>query len=120
MRISDWSSDVCSSDLERLQVSLEPEIGHHRRDHATALQTAVLRPGAGDHAEDLVAVVDLADLVGPDQPVVVAVEGEADTGALLDHPRPHRLRLHGPGRVVYVDAVRRHTARTDQTGQAHA
>src|SRR3546814_15902748 len=74
MRISDWSSDVCSSDLERLQVSLEPEIGHHRRDHATALQTAVLRPGAGDHAEDLVAVDDLADLVGQDQPVGVAVE----------------------------------------------
>src|SRR3546814_8335647 len=35
MRISDWSSDVCSSDLQRIQVHrhrFQPHIGARRRD----------------------------------------------------------------------------------------
>src|SRR3546814_18573192 len=42
MRISDWSSDVCSSDLEH-RSRYAPPVGHRRREHADTL-AAVFEP----------------------------------------------------------------------------
>src|SRR3546814_13720429 len=39
MRISDWSSDVCSSDLEPVR----PHVAHRQHDVRVGLGTAVLR-----------------------------------------------------------------------------
>src|SRR3546814_14946027 len=41
MRISDWSSDVCSSDLHDLPQRLTGRLAYHRRDSCR-----VVRPGA--------------------------------------------------------------------------
>jgi hypothetical protein len=50
-----------------------------------AIQPAVARPGTGDEGEDLVAVHQLAALVGQQQAVGVAVQRKAEIGAVLDH-----------------------------------
>ncbi len=66
-------------------MALEPEIGHHGRDHAGALQAAVFLPAFGDDREQLVAVHDMAALVHDHDAVGVAVERDADIGAHLAH-----------------------------------
>src|SRR3546814_13104587 len=72
MRISDWSSDVCSSDLERERDGAEPEL--EKPVAAPRLQVVVaLRGGAGDQL-DLPLVEAEALIGGPrlwlDRPVV--------------------------------------------------
>ena len=71
---------------------LEAEIGHQRADHAAAERTA---PAVvhRDDVEQLVAVVDAPVAVDHDQPVAVAVERDADVGAVLDDGAGERLRM---------------------------
>src|SRR3546814_11599839 len=105
MRISDWSSDVCSSDLEEVEQSLHVGVVvllRHRTDArpralldveqqagpTEALVGAELAVGAGAQGEGAQEQVEgLADGVG------VAV-GPADTNALA-LPAPHPPRA-GP------------------------
>ena len=71
------------TEIEALQIALEPEIGHHRGDDAAAGEPSALLPGLGDHRHQLVAVDDAALLVDDHHPVGVAVERDADIGAHL-------------------------------------
>ena len=75
-----------------LQVAFEPEIGHHRADHAGLREPAVVAPALGDHREQLIAVDDVAALVGDHDAVGVAVERDADVGAHLAHLAASALR----------------------------
>ena len=81
--------DIAVADLGALQREvvvvqqpLEPEVGHDRGDHTTALEQATFCPVEGDEGHDLVAVDDLTLLVTDDDPVGVAVESNADVGAV--------------------------------------
>src|SRR3546814_9228185 len=71
MRISDWSSDVCSSDLIDLLVHLVGPLGHvdvadlGRREVVDRINAEALgRHQDGGHGADLVAVEDLRNLAG--------------------------------------------------------
>src|SRR5205823_12722234 len=71
------------------EVTFQPDIRHHRADHAATLQLSVLRPGTRDQSQDLIAVDDKALLVAHHHPVGVAIQRDAEIGArlldLLDH-----------------------------------
>ena len=91
--------DIAVADLgavqreaEAVQEALQPEIGHDRGDDAAAGKLAVRRPASRDQRHDLVAVDDVAVLVGDDEPVGVAVERDADVGAMLAAPPRTWLR----------------------------
>ena len=86
--------------------SLEPEIGHHRRDQSPALQRTAALPGCGDERHELVAVDDLAALVGDDDTVGIAVERDADIGAHFAHPLAHRFGRRRAAFLVDVETVR--------------
>src|SRR3546814_5929856 len=43
MRISDWSSDVCSSDLDALRLGFAETAGHWRAEHRPLSDAALLR-----------------------------------------------------------------------------
>ena len=89
-----------------LEIALEAEIGHDRRDDAGLGQAAVLLPGAGHHAHELVAVDLVALLVDDQHPVRIAVEGDAHIGAQLAHLVDQGVRRRGADLVVDVEAVR--------------
>ena len=84
--------------------AFEAEVGHHRGDHAAAGQPILFRPGRRDQRHDLVAVDELALLVADHQAVGVAVQRDADIGAIfadrLDHRRgvvePHSSLMLKP------------------------
>ena len=46
----------------------------------------------GDHVKNLVAVDDAPEVIDHDQPVAVAVEGEADVGAHAGHGELQQIR----------------------------
>src|SRR3546814_12920036 len=75
MRISDWSSDVCSSDLRQLALDLvhraDAGAGLHRR-RVDALVGDQLLHGDVGPVERLVGAVLVADLPGEDVVVVAA------------------------------------------------
>src|SRR3546814_2618534 len=62
MRISDWSSDVCSSDLRcpRQRISMEVRIAEHLRQHARALhvEADIIFVGHADAAVHLDAFLN--------------------------------------------------------------
>ena len=68
-------------DALRRQKTFQPQVGHHRRDHAVPGQPPGPAPILRDQAQDLVAVDDLAVLVGQQKPVRVPVERQAEVGA---------------------------------------
>ena len=84
---------------------LEPEIGHDGRDHRGLRQAAVLLPALGDDGEQLVAVDEVAVLVGDHHAVGIAVERDPDVGAHLAHLAAERLRLGGAAILVDVEAI---------------
>src|SRR3546814_17177864 len=61
MRISDWSSDVCSSDLELRAVA--GDVVHHRLDVADGLKAAGLARTLADEAIDV--LIKNAGVYGP-------------------------------------------------------
>src|SRR3546814_323645 len=61
MRISDWSSDVCSSDLELRAVA--GDVVHHRLDVADGLKAAGLARTLADEAIDV--LINNAGVYGP-------------------------------------------------------
>ena len=85
----------------------EAEVRHHRDDDGVVAQQAPrahVDRADGDH---VVAVDDPTALVDGDQPVAVAVEGEAGEGTLLDDHASESGRLGGAALTVDVGAVRR-------------
>jgi hypothetical protein len=90
----------------RLQIALQPEIGHDGRHEPPAPQIAPAVPELGDHRHELVAIDDLALLVDDDDAVRVAIERDADIGAQLLHLGDQLLRRGRADLVVDVEAVR--------------
>src|SRR3546814_10080430 len=88
MRISDWSSDVCSSDLATHH-ALQPEEFPDAFRHGGAI-TVVAVEGDGQVLEELGAVVEcaLADAVKHFHRQTVGV------GCRLQHQRRHRSEEH--------------------------
>src|SRR3546814_9901196 len=94
MRISDWSSDVCSSDLRRLRGLRRQERRRHHARGADADHRRGRVEGAEPAADQLPApahlllrrfhAVDGAELPG------------AHDGGLLPEPGPHRSEEHTP------------------------
>ena len=91
------------------EAAFEAEIGHDRRDQGAARQPAVARQACRDQRHQLIAVQDLAALVGDDQPVGVAVESDADIGAARQHLAAHLLGRERAAFAVDVEPVRRDT-----------
>ncbi len=101
--VADRGAD--EGEAEIAEIALEAEIGHDRRDDAVLRQAAVLAPGAGDDAHELVAVDDVALLVDDEDAVGVAVEGDADIGAQFADLADQRLRRRRADLLVDVEAV---------------
>ncbi len=85
---------------------LESAVRQHRHHESAARQGAAGEAVEGEDPEDLIAVDDLPGRIDRDQPIGIAVEGEADVG-----PGPHdRLgqgcRVRRPATDVDVDPVR--------------
>src|SRR5688572_22510736 len=69
-------ADVRAAKLDAvvLELLLEAEVRHHRRDHASALQLTALPEMLRPEVDDLVAVADVARVVGEDRAIGIAVE----------------------------------------------
>src|SRR3546814_11734083 len=96
MRISDWSSDVCSSDLERDAARGEADLAE-LADAAEIGGAEEGRPG-----RDLVEAALAERLVHPE-----AGEGRG----LLAEPRRYVTRIDGEQRRVVVDQIGRASCR---------
>ena len=100
-------ADAGAQQAERvaLEEALQAQVGHDGGDDAAAAQPAVGVPGARDQREDLVAVDDLTALVGQDQPVGVAVERDAEVGAVGEDVGAEIFRVGRAAVAVDVGAV---------------
>src|SRR3546814_3307349 len=78
MRISDWSSDVCSSELLDFRMRAEPVLDRRRRDILALAGLEQFLDAAG-HAQAAVGI-DLAAVAGMEEAVVRGV-----LGGLLRH-----------------------------------
>src|SRR3546814_15258741 len=104
MRISDWSSDVCSSDLAPVHGLLHPEIGHVRVRRAPGDNFPGICSFHGDCVEGLTSGPALmarfgtaANKVAPNDPrwLPVAKELAELTAMLLLTVSPRRLLIGG-------------------------
>src|SRR3546814_6891708 len=106
MRISDWSSDVCSSDLRRTGVE---RIGHVGRRRAVVVRGGIAEP-EGDRDPEVVAVV--AAVVFVVGGIVVAPAGLVQIGrAHVRTPGTNahlvcRLLLEKKKNSIYSDTQR--------------
>src|SRR3546814_3933038 len=113
MRIRDWSSDVCSSDLTRLR----------RYSRIPALSTATTR-AVTDAVPAAEGVIDLATASGA---TTGATAGRRGAGTIADAGTATRQLVEGAdaagsGRAGRVVAIRRATARATrptEIGRAH-
>ena len=96
----------------------EPQVGHHGDDHGVARQHAPLVAVEGEDGDQVVAVDQLAPVIDHQHPVGVAVEGDAQVGAPLDHVGLQVAGVGGPAAVVDVDAVGRPVDHVDLDAQA--
>ena len=87
------------------EVALQPEIGHDGGDDPGFAQPAVAQPAFGDDRHQLVAVDQMAFLVGDDDAVAVAVERDADIRAHFPHLLAQRLGGDRSAFLVDVEAV---------------
>ncbi len=93
-------------EAELPQEALQAEVRHDGGHHPAAVQTVLLGVGLGDDGHDLVAVDDHAPLVADHQPVGVAIERDADIGAVVAHGLGHGGRMGRAALLVDVGAVR--------------
>src|SRR3546814_12197233 len=79
MRISDWSSDVCSSDLEALSLLVRGDVQHHLDDeHPSVDQPLLERVDRVVAALDLILVGEAADPADQHVLVVRAVDDRSE------------------------------------------
>ena len=90
---------------EALDIFFKTEVGHHRRHHAAAAQTACRVPRFGDRRHQLVAVQQPAGFVGDQNPVGIAVERDPDIGAVFAHHAAHRAGIGTAAILVDVETV---------------
>ena len=89
-----------------LQLPLQPQVGHDGGHHPLAVQAAAFGPVQTDQGHDLVAVDHMALFVADDDPVGVAVQGDADVAAIALHRLGHGLGMGRAALGVDVQAVR--------------
>src|SRR3546814_9204855 len=86
MRISDWSSDVCSSDLQRGKKVQQSAVHDWADAHGLPVRTPKSLKGAEEQAAFAALNLDVA---------VVAAYGLILPRAVLDAPREGCLNVHG-------------------------
>src|SRR5690606_39869694 len=82
----------------------QPVVGHDRPDHRPAQATGGA-PVVGQHVHQVVAVADPAGGVDEQDPVAVAVEGDAQVGAGPDHALGELLRVGGAHPGIDVQPI---------------
>src|SRR3546814_10673097 len=111
MRISDWSSDVCSSDLDEgfeivgydgMTDYYDPQL--KRRRHQKLLQNARLR-AVEAMLEDRAAFDGAVDALAPD--IIVHLAGQAGVRYSLDEPASY-VQSNLVGGFHVLEAARRH------------
>src|SRR5690606_27482888 len=95
-------------DVHRLEGQLETEIAHQRSNHAVAAR-AVFAAVGGNDVEQLVAVHLFALVIHEDNPVAVAIEGDAHVRPFLEHPLAKTLGGGGAALVIDVHSIRLNT-----------
>src|SRR3546814_15620594 len=106
MRISDWSSDVCSSDLELVQrkVALERILGRDRLHRLVRLHRALVNAQRAQvQAPAEAAEAQLQFLRG--KPAQVADGGDAKVGRRLPHQIGTASCRDRVGPYVYISVV---------------
>ncbi len=99
------------------QIPLQAEVGHHGRGHGAAAQPPGAVPAFRGQRQDLVAVHQPPVLVGQQQPVGVAVQRQAEVGAVVHHRPAQRLRHGRTTLPVDVEAVWGDAERDDRSAQ---
>ena len=85
---------------------MQAEIGHHRTDHRIAGELAFFLQRQGAQGQDAIARDGGPAGVGENHAVRIAVERDADIGALLFHDFAGEFRVERPYARVDIDAVR--------------
>ena len=88
-----------------LEEAFQPQVRHHRGDDPTAAQLPCPCPLAADQRHDLIAVHCRPGFVDDDQPVGVAIQGNADIRAAGDHGFLDQVEVGGAAPVVDVATV---------------
>src|SRR3546814_6905777 len=109
MRISDWSSDVCSSDLHQFLQQLAPfgpaEVERDRLFRAVEIFPIERVIGRGNRpAPEIGAAADLvdADHLGPHLRAIEPGGGGGDEGRRLDHRQAGKEVIHSGARVKFA------------------
>src|SRR3546814_7349619 len=101
MRISDWSSDVCSSDLENLLQQLRhtlPRLGHESSADEPRAQ-----PGGGEIAEATRRQTDHAEVkIEPERRHGLLVRGVGDDARREERSEEHTSELQSLMRISYA------------------
>ena len=92
-------------DAATVEKPLQTEIGHHGGNDAATGEPAAIGPIARDQRKDLVAVHDLAVLVGHQHPVRVAVQRDAEMRTMFQHLGAEIIRDGRAAALVDVEAV---------------
>src|SRR3546814_14381695 len=97
MRISDWSSDVCSSDLKLRLIGprehvIARDFGFGRNQHGRVIvaRAFILRAAGGNAAADLPEQPELIRHVAADRKTVARIARERGDGAVGPRTRPER------------------------------
>ena len=83
----------------------QAHIGHHRGHQGLFLEFSLLHQFLGADGHDMIAVDQLPMFIANDQPVTVAVQGQADIGAQLLDLGGHLLRMQGAACIIDILAV---------------
>ena len=93
------------ADALRPQGLVEAEIGHHGGDDHVALETPARAEMAAADGESIVAVAHLTRFVHRDEPVAVAVEGQAQIRLGGEHAAGEPLRMERPRVPIDIEAI---------------
>src|SRR5882724_10746687 len=99
------------TDLLARKKTLKPEIRHHGSDQRVAREPATARQPGRDQRHQLIAIEDVATFIGDDQPIGIAIEGNADIGATRQHLAPHLLGRQRSALAIDVQTIGRYADR---------
>src|SRR3546814_1324727 len=124
MRISDWSSDVCSSDLQRRSRGSGERFDQlvHRRGQAEQQDATAFGIALAHRRLDMAPRGGIAlglelPPIGPDADCVEAVDGARDRPRIRRHPRSeeHTSELQSLMRISYaVFCLKKKTNKNDR------
>ncbi len=99
-------------DIQIGQPQLETEIAHQGTHHPTLEATTALEI-ARDQIEQLVAIHCRPGVIHHQDPITVAVEGDADVGVLVEHRLLQALQVSGAAVLVDVEPIWLHAQHAD-------